>query len=506
MVQVPEELLEEFRHESIERLERVDGAWMALLNGTASAETEPTLLRDVHTLKGDARVVGVTDVALLAQSLEDLLAAAKARSYRVHEDVDVVVTMAIQFMGMLVRKHARVRKSIDLDSFLKQVEEVTCEWLDHSSDAQAIEASVVAATPTPHLRIKEHPPASGASASSGRLASSATEVFLEYLRGDAEARERLHETWTSLVENVINLERAPLAPVLSAHRSTSRGLAGELRKQVEIDVEGDDLAVCPEPARVLGTALLHVLTNAVDHGIERPELRIRAGKPAAGAIRVCLTRQGGTIHLVIEDDGAGVDIDRVRRRAIERGLLSGDVAKKASDEQLLECLYEPGFSTRDVASNTSGRGIGLDAVRDVVTEAGGTLAITSQRGLGSTVTVSVPDARGTVRVTVLDAATPRLRVAVPATYRVRETNQPFAGSGSLIEEALRLPAPDDTWATGTIEIHGQGVDLVLRVARPAHVASVLAVRVCPTPETYLTEIVRVGGAEVVLLRPQHLHG
>src|SRR5690242_6330606 len=137
---LPDSVIEKFRSVTQERLERIDAGWNALTRGTASPKADADLLRELHTLKGDARVVGFVDVGVLCQRLEDVVTASRARHYQVHEDVDIVVTMAIQFVAMLVRRRAdTARSGIDLDGFLRQIEHVIHECLRRSSEVPDLE-------------------------------------------------------------------------------------------------------------------------------------------------------------------------------------------------------------------------------------------------------------------------------------------------------------------------------------------------------------------------------
>jgi two-component system chemotaxis sensor kinase CheA len=169
---LPVSIVAQFRATSIERLGRIEAAWGALTQRIGTAEAESELYHDVHTLKGEARLVGFADVVLLTQRLEDLLVAARRRRYRVTEDVDVLVTMAIQFTRMLLRKRAGASQGgIDINGFLKQIDDVLAEW----------------------PRQSEAPDSTGAMAWRGpeggkisvavrqRLGGAATQIFLELL-------------------------------------------------------------------------------------------------------------------------------------------------------------------------------------------------------------------------------------------------------------------------------------------------------------------------------------
>lgn len=487
---VPEELMARFRSIAMERLTRIDAAWTALVRGEGSSDTEAKLLRDVHTLKGDAKVVGLADASLLCQRLEDLLAAARAKAYRVHEDVDIVVTMTIQFIAMLVRKRT-LGGGIDLHGFLKQIEEVMSEWLRRSSEAPDRKMSV-----GPHLRVKDY---QRVTASSGlRLSTAATSVFLEYLRQQGDARTRIYDVWTSLVTGVEEAHRAPLTAIIAGHIETGRTLADDLGKKVRFDVSGAETSVGPETADVLGVVILHALRNAIDHGIEAPAERRAKNKPEVGSISVRVRRDGAAIELSITDDGAGIDVDRVRNRAVERGLLSSDVAPHATDAEVLECVLASGFSTRDVSTEISGRGVGLDAARAAVTEHGGAIRIETTR-LARTATIArVPDVRGRIEVLVFESAHASLKLAVPAAFALRRVDEPPT---VVFEDELRIPREREV-AGFTVEVVGLSPRMIVRAGtRPQ---ARFALRRCIPPESDATEIVWVDGDEVVMMRPELL--
>lgn len=490
---VPEELMTRFRVVAMERLERIDGAWTALVRGETGTDQDAALLRDVHTLKGDAKVVGLVEASLLCQRLEDLLIAACARGYRVHEDVDIVVTMTIQFIAMLVRKRSTAGGGgIDLKGFLKQIEEVMSEWLRRSSEAPDRKLSV-----GPHLRVKDRDrltPSSGL-----RLSVATTAVYLEHLRVRGDTRARLRETWQQLLLGVLDAHRAPLASLVAGHVSTAKEIAGSLGKKISVSVDGDDTSFGPETADVLGVVLVHALRNAIDHGIETPDKRRALGKPESGAITVTLSREGELARLVVDDDGAGIDVERVRARAVERGLLSAEMAAHASLARIIECLFSPGFTTREEASEISGRGIGLDAVYAAVDEAGGTIALASEPKASTTLTVTVPDVRGAMEIVHFSGSKSNVRFGVPASFHVRRSDRP---SGILLEDVFRLP--QTTSGGGSpLSISGEGVSLTVEAGSKGTLAR--ALRKCPTPAEELVEIVWIPEGEVVLVRPEVLN-
>lgn len=182
----------------------------------------------------------------------------------------------------------------------------------------------------------------------------------------------------------------PLATVTRRLVHLTRTLGVELGKDIRIEIELGDVLVAPDIARVLGELLIHALRNAVDHGIEPPADRVAAGKPPRGTITVAAYPIGDRIHVAVSDDGGGVALDRVRRIAVARGLLAADAAAAATTPELLELLFHPGFSTAAQATSVSGRGVGMDVIRTLVEDCGGSVTLSSTLGRGSELNIDLP--------------------------------------------------------------------------------------------------------------------
>jgi two-component system chemotaxis sensor kinase CheA len=498
-VVLPESLLTRFRAVAYERLSRLDAAWAGLTAGRAPPGAEHEIFRDIHTLKGDARVLGFPEVALLSQRLEDVLSAARERRFRVHEDVDVVVTMAIQFIGLLLRKRAGTAKAaIDLDGFIAQVEQVTAEWLRPTS---ATPQSGLASGS--HARIEA--PARMTQYLRHRLAGVATVVFLEHLRARERSRERLREAWDALVGEIAQFEACRLGPLLLQHAATAEQLACELGKSVDVQTSGGDVCVGAEVLDALNVAVLHAVRNAVDHGIEPLDERQRLGKGPRGTIRLTVAQEASdTVEIVVADDGRGVDFDRVRRRAVERGLLSESTAGCAGERELLELLFEPAFSTRETVSEVSGRGVGLDAVRAAMGRVGGAVRVATVSGAGTSLVIRAPQ--------------PRSRIPVQA-FRAPRSQLPFAVDESWSWEIARERPAGTIDLAGLLELSYGSEDstgggahaLVLRRGREGIAMAVagapertVASRMCPTSPDEACEIVGLENGQGILLRPDVL--
>ncbi|HPY40097.1 MAG TPA: response regulator, partial [Thiolinea sp.] len=181
-------------------------------------------------------------------------------------------------------------------------------------------------------------------------------------------------------------------------------------KKAEIEVQGQHLQVDADILKGVTDPLLHLLRNAVDHGIELPEQRIAAGKSESGKITLSFAQRGNHIALSLEDDGAGMNLERIRARGIERGLIRADTA--LAEEALLRLVMQPGFSTRDEISEVSGRGVGMDVVQTAIEKLRGTLNLSSQAGMGTKVVLDMPQTLISTHALVVRAG--ENWVAVPA--------------------------------------------------------------------------------------------
>lgn len=206
-----------------------------------------------------------------------------------------------------------------------------------------------------------------------------------------ELAERVPAAELAALRAVVDrLSHVPLAPLVRRLTHLTRTLAAELDKRCEAKVELGELVVLPATSRVVGEILLHALRNALDHGIELAADRVAAGKPAVGAIEIAAYPFGDRLIVTVRDDGRGVDLDRVRQRAVERGLVAAPDAAGAAPAQLLDLLFHPGFSTATAVSMVSGRGIGMDVIRSLAEEHRGSVAIVSVPGRGTELTIELP--------------------------------------------------------------------------------------------------------------------
>jgi two-component system chemotaxis sensor kinase CheA len=226
---------------------------------------------------------------------------------------------------------------------------------------------------------------------------------------------------TRLRQGVMGVRMVPLAQTFRRLPRVVRELSGQTGKKVEIVTKGGEIEADRLIVEGLFEPLLHVIRNAMDHGIESADARSAAGKPAIGSIAVTADMQGDQVAIAIADDGAGVDVERARALAVRQELVSADIASGLPEEGVLELLFAPGFSTARSVTEISGRGVGMDAVRTAVQALGGRVSMSSRAGQGSTVAVSLPTSFAMARLVVLEAGGDRFAVpmnAIAETLRI----------------------------------------------------------------------------------------
>lgn len=200
--------------------------------------------------------------------------------------------------------------------------------------------------------------------------------------------EEVHRLVTGLRDTTLSVRMLPIETVFGKFRRVVRDLSTELGKDVVLVTDGGETEIDKNVLDRLSEPLVHMIRNSADHGIESAADRVAAGKPAQGRVRLAASQDAGEIVIVIEDDGRGLDHDKIRRKAIDRGLLAADA--RPTEAALAQMIFAPGFSTADKVSSVSGRGVGMDAVLSAITGLRGTVEVTSRKGEGTRLTLRLP--------------------------------------------------------------------------------------------------------------------
>jgi len=234
---------------------------------------------------------------------------------------------------------------------------------------------------------------------------------------------RLDMVTADLRESVMKARMQPVSNIFSKMPRIVRDLSQVLGRRVRLEVEGQDTELDKSLLEAIKDPLTHAVRNALDHGVEPPDVRAAAGKDPEGILKLRAAQEGSHVIVEFQDDGAGIDVEKVRRKAIERGVISNERAGQMSDRELLQLIFVPGFSTAAAVTNVSGRGVGMDVVRTNVEKIGGKVEIDSRVGKGTTLRLRIP-----------------LTLAIIPALIVRSLGQSFALPQGSLSELVHIPA------------------------------------------------------------------
>jgi two-component system sensor histidine kinase and response regulator WspE len=300
-------------------------------------------------------------------------------------------------------------------------------------------------------RVREQlPPSAGESttallAEAQRQLSECQQLLSERLAALEWFDRRAQNGLQRLYDEALATRMRPFRDGTQALPLLVRTVARTLGKRVTLKIQGEGTQVDRDLLSRLDAPLGHLLRNAIDHGIESPEERRAAGKPEDGTLRLEARHSAGRLHITLSDDGRGVDLEGLRARVVERKLITAEAAQALSEAELLEFLFLPGFTTRDTVSDISGRGVGLDAVRDMVTQVRGTVRVTSTRGAGTQFRLQLPVTLSVLRALIVEIA-----------------GEPYAFPLSAVTRALQLTGDRIARLEGRrhFELDGRRVGLV----------------------------------------------
>jgi two-component system, chemotaxis family, sensor kinase CheA len=438
-----------FRVEARELLEGLGRTVLELERGEGGKGAVGRLLRLAHTLKGASRVVKQPSIAELAHAIEDIFEPCRDGTGAIpHERTTEVLGMLDVIAGKLAaldapspepkgeaRPPAReesfetVRVELDeIDALLDGVSEASVQLTALRREAEKVErARQLAGSLLENAAPQHHAGTNG----SGRIGGGAKErAMVDELRNQLERLGRAFASGIGLVESEFaqvrdaanRLRLLPAAALFASLERTARDAAQSLHKEVLFESSGGANRMDAHVLTALREALPHVVRNAVAHGIESPQERASMGKPQQGRIELRVERRGDRVAFICNDDGRGIDLEAVRRTAVRRGLLPAADAPSLGMEQAVQIILKGGVTTSGEVDEISGRGIGLDVVREAAARLNGEVSVLSEAGRGTSLEICVPvsitslsalevETGGTVGALPLDAVRQTMRVA-----------------------------------------------------------------------------------------------
>jgi len=454
-------LLKSFVSETAEGLAQMEEALLELELHPSDVELVNTVFRVVHTFKGNAGIFELKYAQEFAHVLEDLLDNMRSRDLCFSPDIADVLLASMDVLRAFTAaaatgEDAPTSKSNKLLQRMREKLEAAAREakttpegpLEPAANAshEAKPAPAAASERTLRVDVKKLDrlldltgEIAIARGRTTRLLDSKEHVSSDEL---AVARNVEITLQAELQELVMKVRMVPVGPLFRQYQRTVRDLARELGKIVNLHIEGSEVEVDTSVVEHLRDPLLHMVRNALDHGIEQPELREKAGKPRAGTITLRAWHESGNISIEVADDGAGLERTRILEAAKGRGIA---VDATLSDHEVYQLVFESGLSTSEKVSNFSGRGVGMDVVRRNVQALRGNVSISSSPGVGSTVHLRFP-----------------LTLAIIEGFGVEVSGNTYVIPLDHVVECVELPAQqrDAEHATGVLQLRGEPVPYV----------------------------------------------
>jgi two-component system chemotaxis sensor kinase CheA len=402
---VVDEIVREFVAESYESLDRMATDLVALERDPINPEILSSIFRTMHTVKGTCGFLGFAKLEAIAHAGEELLSRIRdglldmtpelatalldtsdaMREVLAHVESNVTEGPS-DYQGLVTRLETLAEGG---GTTTEPVDDV--ERLVRTAAAGAGKSLTGTADMSVRVDVKL---LDGLMSAVGELVLTRNQILKQVEAvGDTGLRDsaqRLNVLTADLQDSVMKTRLQPIGTLLSGLPRLVRDLAMSCHKQVQLEVEGHDTELDRTLIEGVKDPLTHLVRNALDHGIERPSLRVTNGKPTQGRLIVRAFHQSGHITIEITDDGAGIDLDRVRQSACERGLLSPGRAQSMSDHDAASLIFLPGISTASSITMVSGRGVGMDVVKTNIERIGGTVDVTTQRGIGTSFLIKIP--------------------------------------------------------------------------------------------------------------------
>lgn len=437
------ELCNLFRIESAEHLQKLDAGLLQLEKTPNDQSLVQEIFREAHSLKGSARMLGLIDIQGLANTVEDMLGEVRSGKLAITADVikpqlltlDKIRKLVAEVVGdsvsgpspetvEVLKPSAEVKVSAPevvsinaapssaqtpaADS-ISQGHQIPAEFKIDTLrvDAKKLDfllsqAGELVVSRSRILRWQEEFNRLINQLDSGEIPASEWLSQAQFMRAKlSEDASRLDVITEEIESGIRGLRLLPIFTLLEQFPRMVHDLAAQENKQVDLVFEGEGTVADKRIIEEMKSPLMHMLRNAIDHGIELPADRVKAGKPATGKILVKVSQDADHVRLDVSDDGRGLDLEAIREQVVKRHLYTEAQAKELDDSQLKNVLMTPGFSTNKMITDISGRGVGLDVVRSTVERMHGTLQMDSHPGKGMVFTLNLPVSLTSTRVMIL---------------------------------------------------------------------------------------------------------
>lgn len=414
------QMLEDFMEESLENLDRLNFNLTQLEEDPENQELISEIFRAVHTLKGTASFVGLDQIREVSHHMEDVFGAIRQGTLKVTPEAIDTMFEGLEVLASLRDRVASKASAGDSPADLAPILQKLAAILDETAEPTSSPGDANNSPPAPGaLKIKR----TIFSSETIRVPTERLDALMNLVGELITSRNRLTAVsertkdeelgviastitrLTGLIHHaLLGVRLVPIERLFKKFPGVVRNLARERNKEVELIITGQDTELDKIVSEQIYDPLIHLLRNAVDHGIESPEARVAQGKPPVGRIR--LSARGRQDHVIIEvsDDGQGIDPEKVKAQAVQKGFISEADARLLNDQQAVWLVLTPGFSTTEEVSDISGRGVGLDVVREHVHKMRGLVEVHTEVGRGTTFRIQIPLSLAILQVLLVKAA------------------------------------------------------------------------------------------------------
>ncbi|MDQ6887909.1 MAG: chemotaxis protein CheA [Gemmatimonadota bacterium] len=392
-----------FLSESREHLAAMNRSLLELERAPSAKEPVAALFRAAHTIKGMSASMGYTEVAEITHGLESVLERVRSGALQANGDLVDALFGAADVLEAAVERSVEGRsgevESAPIIARLTALAGGAPAAAPESAPASSVPRADGRSTARREVRIDSRRLDSLMNLVGELVIARDRVVELSRGRVDTALEESMEQTGrliTQLQAEMLQSRMVPVSRVFDRFPRLVRDAARSAGKEVVLEVEGGEIELDRAMLDEIGEPIVHLLRNAVDHGVETPVVRAASGKLPVGRLRLTAVREKSAVTIRVSDDGRGIDRERVLATARARGLVE-DTAQELSDDELLRVIAHPGFSTADVVTELSGRGVGVDVVQSRVRALGGTVHMQSASGRGTTVTLRLPPTLAIVR-------------------------------------------------------------------------------------------------------------
>ena len=443
------ELIKEFLNETNELLDNLDNDLVSLESNSEDNELINRIFRAFHTIKGTSSFLGFDQLVELGHAAEDVLSLIRDGERKVTSEVlDTLLDSTDKLKILVDQIRDNDIKKIDLTKVLSDLNKIksgevsekteeSSEVIDEGSEKQTDEKQIkselndLKASQNKEVKRDRGDRFKNTESSTIRvdverlddLMNLVGELVLERNRLLQVSREfRIKQDWQEYEEkmaettekinfitgelqlSVLKMRMVPIDRLFKKYPRLIRDIARDKKKKVELVITGGETELDKTVIDLIGDPLVHLMRNAIDHGIESPEVRQKRGKPRTGKIELSASQEGNHIIIMIKDDGGGIDIEKVKKKALEKKIATEAQIKGMSDTDAIQLIFEPGFSTADQVSDLSGRGVGMDVVRNNIRNLNGIIDVQSEYGKGSTFILKLPLTLAVIQALVVKVA------------------------------------------------------------------------------------------------------